>query len=122
MDRAKLTIKASVKQWEKYWEVIDRKWEGLPPNEEGRGTVHEDDSVINRRVSRRISNATQERDIDSRHKGKALRTIFSSSSSDVAIMGVVDRVVALVGTVEELVALVRVLEEMVALVVVMLVK
>ena len=54
----------------------------LPPNEEGRGTVHEDDSVINRRVSRRISNATQEKDIDSRHKGKALRTIFSSSSSD----------------------------------------
>ena len=28
MDRDKLTIKASVKQWEKYWEVIDRKWEG----------------------------------------------------------------------------------------------
>ena len=28
MDRAKLAIKASVKQWEKYWEVIDRKWEG----------------------------------------------------------------------------------------------
>ncbi|RVX18559.1 Betaine aldehyde dehydrogenase 2, mitochondrial [Vitis vinifera] len=27
MDRAKLTIKASVKQWEKYWEVIDRRWE-----------------------------------------------------------------------------------------------
>ncbi|KAL6334681.1 hypothetical protein AAG906_021233 [Vitis piasezkii] len=123
MDRAKLTIKASVKQWEKYWEVIDRKWEGQlhetfacygnrkkifiylsSPNEEGKGTVHEDDSVINRRVSRRISNATQERDIDSVIK----------VSSDVAIMGVVDRVVALVGTVEELVALVRVLEEMVA--------
>ena len=28
MDRAKLTIKASVKQWEKYWEAIDRRWEG----------------------------------------------------------------------------------------------
>ena len=28
MDRAKLAIKASVKQWEKYWEVIDRRWEG----------------------------------------------------------------------------------------------
>ncbi|RVW85526.1 hypothetical protein CK203_044098 [Vitis vinifera] len=28
MDRAKLVIKASVKQWEKYWEVIDRRWEG----------------------------------------------------------------------------------------------
>ncbi|KAL6310539.1 hypothetical protein AAG906_024557 [Vitis piasezkii] len=28
MDRAKLAIKASIKQWEKYWEVIDRRWEG----------------------------------------------------------------------------------------------
>ena len=28
MDRAKLAIKTSVKQWEKYWEVIDRRWEG----------------------------------------------------------------------------------------------
>ncbi|RVW93685.1 hypothetical protein CK203_028918 [Vitis vinifera] len=28
MDRAKLAIKASVKQWEKYWEVIDRRWDG----------------------------------------------------------------------------------------------
>ncbi|RVW32407.1 hypothetical protein CK203_109279 [Vitis vinifera] len=28
MDRAKLAIKASVKQWEKYWEVIDKRWEG----------------------------------------------------------------------------------------------
>ena len=28
MDRAKLAIKASVKQWEKYWKVIDRMWEG----------------------------------------------------------------------------------------------
>ena len=26
MDRVKLAIKASVKQWEKYWEVIDRRW------------------------------------------------------------------------------------------------
>ena len=25
MDRAKSAIKASVKQWEKYWEVIDRR-------------------------------------------------------------------------------------------------
>ena len=25
MDRAKLAIKALVKQWEKYWEVIDRR-------------------------------------------------------------------------------------------------
>ena len=28
MDRAKLAIMASVKQWEKYWEVIDRRWDG----------------------------------------------------------------------------------------------
>ena len=27
MDKAKLAIKASVKQWEKYWDVIDRRWE-----------------------------------------------------------------------------------------------
>ena len=25
MDRAKLAIKASVKQWEKYWEVFDKR-------------------------------------------------------------------------------------------------
>ena len=25
MNKAKLTIKASVKHWEKYWKVIDRK-------------------------------------------------------------------------------------------------
>ncbi|RVW95213.1 hypothetical protein CK203_025594 [Vitis vinifera] len=56
MDRAKLAIKASVKQWEKYWEVIDRR---SPTNEECR-----------------------ERDVDSRRKGKASRTISSSSSSD----------------------------------------
>ncbi|RVW75042.1 hypothetical protein CK203_056039 [Vitis vinifera] len=71
MDRAKLAIKALVKQWEKYWEVIDR-----------RETVHEDDGVTNRRVSRHTSNATQERDVDSRRKGKAPITISSSSSSD----------------------------------------
>ena len=28
IDGAKLAIKASIKQWEKYWEVIDRRWEG----------------------------------------------------------------------------------------------
>ena len=28
MDKAKLAIKASVMQWEKYWEFIDRMWEG----------------------------------------------------------------------------------------------
>ena len=26
IDRAKLTIKASVKHWERYWEVIDIRW------------------------------------------------------------------------------------------------
>ena len=26
MDRAKWTIKASMKIWEKYWEVIDKRW------------------------------------------------------------------------------------------------
>ena len=26
MDRNKLAIKASVKIWEKYWEVIDKRW------------------------------------------------------------------------------------------------
>ncbi|KAL6335075.1 hypothetical protein AAG906_026455 [Vitis piasezkii] len=112
MDKVKLAIKASVKQWEKYWEVIDRRWEGqlhdicmlqwiregeepillsdnldwldksLPTNEEGKETVHKDDGATNRRVSRRTSNVTQERDVDSHRKGKAPRTISSSSSSD----------------------------------------
>ena len=45
---------------------------GLPPYEEG----------TNHGVSRHTSNATQERDIDSHHKGKVPRTISSSSSSD----------------------------------------
>ncbi|KAL6316611.1 hypothetical protein AAG906_018866 [Vitis piasezkii] len=48
----------------------------------GRETFHEDDGAINCRVSRRTSNATQERDVDSHCKGKAPRTISSSSSSD----------------------------------------
>ena len=44
--------------------------------------VHENDGATNHRVSRRTSNATQERDVDSHLKGKTLRTISSSSSSD----------------------------------------
>ena len=28
MDRAKLANKTLIKQWEKYWEVINRRWEG----------------------------------------------------------------------------------------------
>ena len=55
---------------------------GLPPNEEGREAVHEDDGAINCRVSRCTSNATQERDIDSHRKGETPRIISSSSSSD----------------------------------------
>ena len=55
---------------------------GLSPNEEGKETIHEDDGATNPRVSRHTSNATQERDIDSHRKGKAPRTISSSSSSD----------------------------------------
>ena len=55
---------------------------GLSTNEEGRKTGHEYDGATNRRVSRRTSNVTQERDVDSRRKGKAPRTISSSSSSD----------------------------------------
>ncbi|RVW32359.1 hypothetical protein CK203_087540 [Vitis vinifera] len=47
-----------------------------------RETVDEDDGTINRKVNRRTSNATQERDVDSHRKGKAPRKISSSSSSD----------------------------------------
>ena len=45
-------------------------------------TVHEDDGATNCRVSRRTGKVTQERDVDSRRKGKTPRTISSSSSSD----------------------------------------
>ena len=55
---------------------------GLPTNEESRKIVHEDGGSTNRRVSRRTSNAIQEKYVDSRHKGKVPRTISSSSSSD----------------------------------------
>ena len=65
---------------------------GLPTNEEGR-----------------------ERDVDSRRKGKASRTISSSLVVMMVTIGAVGGVVALVRAIEELVALVRVLEEMVAL-------
>ncbi|KAL6323014.1 hypothetical protein AAG906_023632 [Vitis piasezkii] len=88
MDRTKL-----------YWEVIDRRWE-----------AQLQDICI-----RRTSNATQERNVDSCHKGKAPRTISSSSSSNDGDNGRNRRVVALVRAVEELVALVRILEEIVAL-------
>ena len=55
---------------------------GLPPNEESRERIHEDDVATNRKVSWRTINVTQERDIDPRRKGKAPRRISSSSSSD----------------------------------------
>ena len=87
---------------------------GLPSNEEGRETVHEDDGATNRRVDRRTSNATQERDIDSRRKGKAKQFLQVLVVMMVTI-GAVGGVVALVGATEELVALVKVLEEMVGL-------
>ena len=95
---------------------------GLPTNEEGRETVHEDDGATNRKVSRRTSNATQERDVDSRCKGKTPRTISSSFSSDDGDNGGNARGGGTSGAIEELVVLVRVLEDMVALRAVMLVK
>ena len=55
---------------------------GLLLNEEDRETIHEDDGAISHRVGKHTSNTTQERDIDSRHEGKASRIVFSSSNSD----------------------------------------
>ena len=40
------------------FENLDWLDKGLPTNEKGRETVHEDDGAINHRVSRRTSNAT----------------------------------------------------------------
>ena len=54
----------------------------FPLMKKDREIVHEDDGATNRRVSRRTSNATQERDVDSCCKGKAPRKISSSFSSD----------------------------------------
>ncbi|RVW41384.1 hypothetical protein CK203_095183 [Vitis vinifera] len=88
---------------------------GLPTNEEGRETVHEDDGATNRRVSRCTSNATQERDVDSRRKGKTPRKISSSSSSDDADNEGSRRGGGTSGDSIGVVALVRVLEEIVAL-------
>ena len=95
---------------------------GLPPNKEGKWIVHEDDGATSCRVSKRTSNATQERDIDSHHKGKGRRIVSSSPNSDDSNNWGSKGVVTLVGAMEELVALVRILEKMVALVAVMLVK
>ncbi|XP_034708904.1 keratin, type II cytoskeletal 1-like [Vitis riparia] len=72
MDRAKLAIKALTSNGKSIGKSLI----------EGRETIHEDDSATNCRVSRRTSNATQERDVDSRRKGKTPQTISSSSSSD----------------------------------------
>ena len=83
---------------------------GLPPNEESRERIHEDDVATNRKVSWRTINVTQERDIDSRRKGKAPRRISSSSSSDDGDNGGSRGWgLALVGAVEKLVPLVRVM-------------
>ena len=95
---------------------------GLPTNEEGRETVHEDDGATNHKVSRHTNNATQERDIDSHRKGKVPRTISSSSSSDDADNEGSRRGGGTSGDSIGVVALVRVLEEIVALGAVMLVK
>ena len=64
------------------YDNLDWLDKGLPPNEEGKETIHEDDGATNPRVSRHTSNATQERDIDSHRKGETPRIISSSSSSD----------------------------------------
>ncbi|RVW91561.1 hypothetical protein CK203_046150 [Vitis vinifera] len=139
MDRAKLAIKASVKQWEKYWEVIDRRWEGqlhrhlhaavglkeiikrLEPDldrqakainevklfvdgegefgsaltkkainqslpdewiREGEEPILPSDNLDWLDKGLPTNEEGRERDVDSRHKGKASRTISSSSSSD----------------------------------------
>ena len=58
---------------------------GLPPNEESRETTHEDDGATSRRVSRRTNTTTQERDIDSHHKGKAPKTVSSSFNSHISL-------------------------------------
>ena len=49
---------------------------GLPSNEEGRETIHKDDGATSHRVKRHTSNTTQEKDIDSCCKSKALRIVF----------------------------------------------
>ncbi|RVW35447.1 hypothetical protein CK203_097220 [Vitis vinifera] len=82
---------------------------GLPPNEESRERIHEDDVATNRRVSWRTINATQERDIDSRRKGKAPKRISSSSTSDDGDNGTVGGGVGTGWALEKLVPLVRVM-------------
>ncbi|RVW79554.1 hypothetical protein CK203_051683 [Vitis vinifera] len=64
------------------FDKLDWLDKGLPTNEKGKEIVQEDDGTTNCRVSRRTSNATQERDVDSCCKGKAPKTISSSSSSN----------------------------------------
>ncbi|RVX01741.1 hypothetical protein CK203_024335 [Vitis vinifera] len=80
MDRAKLAIKASVKQWEKYWEVIDRRWESQLHSH-----LHAADEWIRKREEPILSSDN----LDWLDKGlllneevKAPRTISSSFSSD----------------------------------------
>ncbi|RVW37559.1 hypothetical protein CK203_073924 [Vitis vinifera] len=127
MDRAKLAIKASVKQWEKYWEVIDRRLKEvikiLEPNldrqakainkvklfDDGQGEFGSalTKKTINQSLPGLPTNEEcRERDVDSRRKGKVSRTISSSSSSDDDDdNGAVGGVVSFVGAIKELVAL-----------------
>ena len=52
------------------------------PSREGREEACDDDGDTSYRISRRVSSIAQGRDIGSSCKGKALRIIFSNSSSD----------------------------------------
>ncbi|KAL6321849.1 hypothetical protein AAG906_035548 [Vitis piasezkii] len=119
MDRAKLAIKALVKQWEKYWEVIDRIGlkeviKRLEPDLDRQAKVINEvklfvdgqgefgsaltKKAINQSLPGLPTNEEgRERDVDSRRKGKASRTISSSSSSDDGDNKGVGGVVALVG-------------------------
>ncbi|RVW41784.1 hypothetical protein CK203_107205 [Vitis vinifera] len=80
MDRAKLAIKASVKQWEKYWEVIDRRWESQLHSH-----LHAVDEWIRKRKEPILSSDnldSLDKGLLPNEEGKAPRTISSSSSSD----------------------------------------
>ncbi|RVX02302.1 hypothetical protein CK203_028397 [Vitis vinifera] len=91
MDRANLAIKAYVKQWEKYWEVIDRRWEGQLHKHlhttdewirEGEESILSSDNLDWLDKGLPTNEEGRERDVDSRRKGKASKTISSSFSSD----------------------------------------
>ncbi|RVW78940.1 hypothetical protein CK203_052320 [Vitis vinifera] len=81
MDRAKLAIKASVKQWEKYWEVIDKRWEDEWIRE-GEEPILSSDNLDWLDKCLPTNEEGRERYVDSYRKGKVSRTISSSSTSD----------------------------------------